>query len=284
MGEPHMATFETPIENGQEKRRHPRIIKRLPVKFFVDHECLSSLSSDLSESGLFLRTNRGASVDCIIDIQLFLPSNKVSCLKGVVKRTVRTPFSSMKNGMGIEIIQKDEAYAHFIKTLYGDLIKKSARPEFPSGNGTSSEVPDEDPAPKTAAEEKRQHKRLNIELRGMSGKMAFTSYVNIIDISTGGIAFEADRRLNMGRQYTLSILHDKQVIQVKGTVVWSIIRKCEKDDGGNVIPVYKAGMKFSDESRETIQKLIPVIEMSIQEQREKPSSKPQRAPLGASDN
>ena len=223
---PYVTTADKPIGNSEERRRHPRIIKRLPVKFFVNRECLTSLSSDLSESGLFLRTNRGTNVDCIIDIQLLLPSNKVSCLKGIVKRTVRTPFSSMKNGMGIEIIQKDAAYAHYIKTICGDSIEKTALPEFPLGNRTLPEMPDEDPAQKTVAEERRQHKRLNIELRGMSGKMAFTSYLNVIDISAGGIAFEADRRLNIGRSYTLSIIHDEQTINIQGTVMWSIIRKC----------------------------------------------------------
>ena len=265
-----MTITEKLTGNNEERRRHPRIIKRLPVKFFVDRECLTSLSSDLSESGLFLRTNRGTNVDCLIDIQLLLPSNQVSCLKGIVKRTVRTPFSSMKNGMGIEIIQKDAAYAHYIKTIHGDSTEKTALPELPLGNPTFPEVPDEGPAQKTAAEERRQHKRLDIELRGMSGKMAFTSYLNVIDISAGGIAFEADRRLNIGRSYTLSIIHDKQTINVKGTVIWSIIRKSKKDDRGNVIPVYKAGMQFSDESGEQIRKFIPLIEMAIKARRKGP--------------
>jgi hypothetical protein len=260
-------TVEKSIANSEERRRHPRFIKRLPVKFFIDNECLTSLSSDLSESGLFLRTNRGTNVNCVVSMQLFLPSNTVSCLKGVVRRTVRTPFSAMKNGMGIEIIEKDEAYGHFIKSIRGGPIDTNALPALPVSPIAVSEIPDDQPK-KTAAAERRQHKRINIELRGMSGKMAFTSYLNIIDISAGGISFEADRRLNMGRSYTLSIIHDKKAINVKGTVIWSIIRKCKNDDRGNVIPVYKAGMKFSDESGDQIREFIPLIESALKEQRE----------------
>jgi hypothetical protein len=83
----------------------------------------------------------------------------------------------------------------------------------------------------------------------------------------------------MGRSYTLSIIYDKQTIHIKGIVVWSIIRKSKKDDRGNVIPVYKAGMKFSDESQEQIQEFIPLIEIAMKEQREgslpqKPGSDP----------
>jgi hypothetical protein len=269
MGDPHVMTVEKSIANSEERRRHPRFIKRLPVKFFIDNECLTSLSSDLSESGLFLRTNRGTNVNCVVSIQLFLPTNTVSYLKGVVRRTVRTPFSAMKNGMGIEIIEKDEAYGHFMKSIRGGPIDKNALPSLPISPCAVSEIPDDEPT-NTLAKERRQHKRLNIELRGMSGKMAFTSYLNIIDISAGGISFEADRRLNMGRSYTLSIIYDKQTIHIKGTVIWSIIRKSKKDDRGNVIPVYKAGMKFSDESREQIQECIPLIEIALKEQREGP--------------
>jgi hypothetical protein len=267
MEDPNVMTVEKSIANSEERRLHPRFIKRLPVKFFIDNECLTSLSSDLSESGLFLRTNRGTNVNCVVSMQLFLPSNTVSYLKGVVRRTVRTPFSAMKNGMGIEIIEKDEAYGHFIKSIRGCSIDKNAISALPESPCPVSEIPDDQPK-KKAAEERRQHKRINIELRGMSGKMAFTSYLNIIDISAGGISFEADRRLNMGRSYTLSIVHDKKTINVKGTVIWSIIRKSKNDDRGNVIPVYKAGMKFSDESRDQIREFIPLIEIALKEQRE----------------
>jgi hypothetical protein len=75
MKEHHVTTIQKAAGTNEEKRRHPRFIKRLPVKFFVDHECLNSLASDLSENGLFLRTNRGTNINCIINIQLFLPSN-----------------------------------------------------------------------------------------------------------------------------------------------------------------------------------------------------------------
>jgi hypothetical protein len=212
-------------------------------------------------------------------MQLFLPSNTVSHLKGVVRRTVRTPFSAMKNGMGIEITEKDEAYGHFMKSIRGGPVDKNALPSLPVAPCAVSEIPDDKPM-HSVAEERRKHRRSNIELRGMSGKMAFTNYLNVIDISTGGISFEADRRLNIGRAYTLSIIYDKQTIHIKGTIVWSIIRKSKKDDRGNVVPVYKAGMKFSDESREQIQEFIPLIEIAMKEQREGPL--PQKQASGPS--
>jgi Tfp pilus assembly protein PilZ len=261
MGEPYMTTVEKTVESGFERRKYPRFIKRLPVRFLIDSECLTSVSSDLSESGLFLRTNRGTNVNSIINIQLLLPSNRVSHLKGIVRRTVRTPFSSMKNGMGIEILEKDEAYTHFIQSMniYSGSPEKSTLPDLPLPASVCPEILHEGtPAPVRG--ERRLHRRIHIELRGMNGKMAFASYVNVTDISTGGISFEADRRLNIGREYTLSIGHADQAMQIKGTVVWSMIKTCREDERGNTVPVYKAGMQFTDESREHIRELVLLLE------------------------
>jgi hypothetical protein len=82
-----------------DKRKYPRFIKRLTAKFSIDDKKrFTGILSDLSESGLFIRTNRGLAVDSPVDIELLLPNNKVSFLKGIVRRTLRTPISSMKNG------------------------------------------------------------------------------------------------------------------------------------------------------------------------------------------
>ena len=100
-----------------ERRKHPRFIKRLETKISIDQTSFWSISGDLSESGLFIRTNRGCNVETPIDIELSLPGNRVSFLKGIVRRTVRTPIPTMRNGMGIEIIEKDETFRDFVKSI-----------------------------------------------------------------------------------------------------------------------------------------------------------------------
>jgi hypothetical protein len=49
-----------------------------------------------------------------------MPDNSVSLLKGIVRRTTRTPIPSMKNGMGIEIIEKDGIFIDFLKSINGE--------------------------------------------------------------------------------------------------------------------------------------------------------------------
>jgi hypothetical protein len=55
-----------------------------------------------------------------IDIEIFMPDNRISSLKGIVRRTTRTPIPSMKNGMGIEITEKDCIFIDFEKSIIGE--------------------------------------------------------------------------------------------------------------------------------------------------------------------
>lgn len=97
-------------------QRHKRFTKRLEVTFGTGELTYRGILSNFSESGLFVRTNRGFSPNTVIDIEIVLPDNKLSRLKGIVKRTIKRPVSTVKNGMGIELIEKDEAYLNFLKS------------------------------------------------------------------------------------------------------------------------------------------------------------------------
>jgi c-di-GMP-binding flagellar brake protein YcgR len=106
-------------------------------------------------------------------------------------------------------------------------------------------------------QERRQHKRLaldqEVEIRG---KIALANYVRVLNMSTGGISFEADKRLNIDREYTLEIVCSRHVLHVKGIVVWSLISESKRDNKGNVIPIYRAGMKFTNVSGDQTEEFI----------------------------
>ena len=109
---------------GRERgyQRHKRFTKRLEAVFTSGGLSYRGILSNISESGLFIRTNRGFAPDTIIEIELVMPDNKVSRLKGIVKRTIKRPVSTIKNGMGIELIEKDKTYLNFIKNFTGETI------------------------------------------------------------------------------------------------------------------------------------------------------------------
>lgn len=98
------------------KRKNPRFTKRLEARFIADGESFVGITSNLSETGLFIRTKRGFAPDSILDIKLIMPDDNTSSIKGIVKRTVKVPLS-IKNGMGIELLEKDETYMRYVKSL-----------------------------------------------------------------------------------------------------------------------------------------------------------------------
>jgi hypothetical protein len=118
-------------------QRHPRFTKRLEATFSSGGLSYKGILSNLSANGLFIRTNRGFAPGTTVDIQLMMPGDKISSLKGIVRRTVKTPLAPVKNGMGIELISRDETYVTFVTTSLQDqgidtkeLPTPESEPEF----------------------------------------------------------------------------------------------------------------------------------------------------------
>ncbi len=51
--------------------------------------------------------------------------------------------------------------------------------------------------------------------------------------------------------------------------MWSFLTKTEKDNLGNVIPIYTAGMQFMDLTDEKIKEISAFIETNCEEEEEK---------------
>ena len=98
-------------------QRAPRFTKRLEVKFSSGGDTYNGRLSNLSLGGLFIRTNRGFASGTTIDIELVMPDGMISSLKGIVRWAEKTHLA-VKNGMGVELIEKDEAYINFIKSFH----------------------------------------------------------------------------------------------------------------------------------------------------------------------
>lgn len=108
-------------------------------------------------------------------------------------------------------------------------------------------------------EEKRRDKRFLVDIMEITGRMVLSTYVKIFDISIGGISFKANRRLNMGGEYSLKMESKGGNLTVKGIIVRSSLSGSIKDHIGNVVPVYAAGMQFTDTSEEKIKEIEAFI-------------------------
>ncbi len=109
------------------KRLCRRFTKRLEVTFSSGGLKYRGISSDLSAGGLFIRTQNGLTPGSLVDLEIFLPEGKASLLKGVVRRTIKTPLNMGKNGMGIELIERDSHYIEFLRNF--DIADGAQEPE-----------------------------------------------------------------------------------------------------------------------------------------------------------
>jgi hypothetical protein len=108
--------------------------------------------------------------------------------------------------------------------------------------------------------ERRRFKRFKVDLINIDGKMVFAGDVKIIDISLGGISLKADRRLDIGSEYTLTVSSKGNVFSIKCIVVWAFVKESKEDSRGNIVPIYTAGMQFKEASSKKIEEIVTFIE------------------------
>jgi hypothetical protein len=109
-------------------------------------------------------------------------------------------------------------------------------------------------------QEKRRHERFAVNSHELQSSMVLAGHVQVLDISEGGISLKADLRLNIGRQYTLTIKSKHTASTVKGMIVWSSLVDHKEDSEGNSIPIYEAGLQFTHVSREAIDEIIRTLQ------------------------
>ncbi|MFZ5908265.1 MAG: PilZ domain-containing protein [Nitrospirota bacterium] len=112
-------------------QRHPRFTKRLEVTFRSGEFAYRGILSNLSLNGLFIKTSRGFAPGSTVDIEIVLPDNQISRLKGIVKRTIKTTVYPAKNGMGVELTQKDEPFIRFAESFLREHPSREADSPVP---------------------------------------------------------------------------------------------------------------------------------------------------------
>ncbi|MHB8882489.1 MAG: PilZ domain-containing protein [Thermodesulfovibrionales bacterium] len=108
--------------------------------------------------------------------------------------------------------------------------------------------------------EKRHHKRYLVEGMDISGTLMFAANVSVINISISGISLKADRRLELGREYTIKLKDRERIVTVKGQVMWSSLTGSKPGPHGEMVPVYSAGLKFTDVLNDRISEIVSFIE------------------------
>ena len=108
--------------------------------------------------------------------------------------------------------------------------------------------------------EQRKFRRYDVD--SVHGKMIYASDVNILNISMDGAAIATTQRLTIGREYSLKLKFDSNILALRGKVMWSVLSHSKTMPNGEVVPVYKAGVRFTNVLTNEATNLITYIEMN----------------------
>ncbi|MBI5633206.1 MAG: PilZ domain-containing protein [Nitrospirae bacterium] len=112
---------------------------------------------------------------------------------------------------------------------------------------------------------KRRHRRFSVDVMDIRGNAVFASEIVINDISITGASLITDRKLDMGKEYSLRILDNDVDLPIRGTVIWCMENEAAgaEDEHGHL--KYAAGLQFFDLQQETITDLIKFISSHLLE-------------------
>lgn len=115
------------------KREAKRHVRRLEAEFEGGGLSGRGLTSDISRKGLFIRTQKALAPGSTVTVRLHLSDGRISTIRGIVRRAIKVPIyaSEIKNGMGIEIIEMDDAFRTLISELEDERIS-TVKKEKPS--------------------------------------------------------------------------------------------------------------------------------------------------------
>ncbi len=106
--------------------------------------------------------------------------------------------------------------------------------------------------------DRRKNNRYDVE--GIEGCLTFVLNVKILNMSLDGMAVETNQMISVNKLYTIKVHHKDEVLDLKGQVIWSKLDRTALSPEGDVVPIYKAGIKFKDVLSEKSLSLLRFIE------------------------
>lgn len=97
-------------------------------------------------------------------------------------------------------------------------------------------------------------------LEDVRGSLLFSYECRILNLSATGMAVETSTPLAPGRGYTLKIEHDGRQIPIAGTVAWCRLQGTRRNDAGEALPVYAAGIELGEDVSGKGIEVVPLLE------------------------
>ncbi|UCE78790.1 MAG: PilZ domain-containing protein [Nitrospiraceae bacterium] len=100
-----------------ERRECQRYIKRHPVVINAGGMAFKGTTVWLSRKGFFVRSQKNFNEGVPVDITFHLTEDSSCTLKGTVRFAKSIELFRQKNGMGIELTEKNQNYLALIRSL-----------------------------------------------------------------------------------------------------------------------------------------------------------------------
>jgi hypothetical protein len=110
----------------------------------------------------------------------------------------------------------------------------------------------------THRRERRLRRRHGLE--DVRGSLLFSYQCRVLNLSAGGLAVESATPLAPGRSYTLKVEHDGRQIPLAGTVAWCRLQGTRKNQEGDSVPIYAAGIELGEDAQARGLEVLPLLE------------------------
>lgn len=100
------------------------------------------------------------------------------------------------------------------------------------------------------------------EVQNVEGTFLYNLQADVLNLSVGGMAVEARKRLEVGRPYIFTVRKQNDTIRLPGRVAWCVLCRTERISDIEVVPIYHAGIHFEEVLTERASQLVRLIEES----------------------
>lgn len=113
----------------------------------------------------------------------------------------------------------------------------------------------------TNDDNRRRQDRFSTE--NVRGNFSFSVQAEVLNLSLGGLAVRTNTQLSIGRKYRFHLGAAADSVQLTGAVRWCRMSGTVKQETGDIVPVYDAGISFDDVLTEKAEKLLQFMEKNI---------------------
>lgn len=108
---------------------------------------------------------------------------------------------------------------------------------------------------------RRQHDRFSAD--DVRGNFSYSVEARVLNISLGGLAVRTQSQLSIGRKYRFRLGGFSDALSLTGSVRWCRMSGTERQETGDIVPVYDAGIAFDEVLTDKAEELLRFMEKNI---------------------